>query len=234
MLYDSKMMFCVVYQATFTNMDADAQNLVFKPSKKNWIQKKGFFNQTTLFYQMGNENSSSDSNTNKNKPVLNQKQKQKQKQTQNKLQHKSYDEFFINHHKLYSLSHTIDVSLINPKRIVFISIIGLYRSWKCCPSILLYNAIIITPLKKDWIMQPDAYRHEYNYMLQNEQFLTLLRWKEHQKLAIFLVDNDDDDDDINDGINSSNSSSSSSSLPSHSDSKETSSKKSETQSTLYG
>eukprot|EP01084_Bolivina_argentea_P144331 253253_1 len=114
-----------------------------------------------------------------------------------KLTNKTYEEFFINHHKLYQLSNINDVSLLNPKRIVFLSIRDLYKSWKRCPSISLYNALIIMPLKLKWILSPDKHtRHPYAELLKDNDFWTLLCWKHHQKLAIFLLDQEwiDEDD----------------------------------------
>jgi len=55
------------------------------------------------------------------------------------------------------------------------------------------------PLKHEWIQFPALHQHEheYNTLFQDYSFLTLLRWKTHQNLAIFLLDNErSDDDDI--------------------------------------
>jgi len=98
----------------------------------------------------------------------------------------------------YTFANPQSLSLINPnpKRLVFISIYGLFRTWKQCPSMSLYNAIFILPLKHEWIQFPALHQHEheYNTLFQDYSFLTLLRWKSHQQLAIFMLDNERDID----------------------------------------
>eukprot|EP01083_Nonionella_stella_P153587 493730_1 len=89
------------------------------------------------------------------------------------------------------------------RRIVFVSLHGLYRTWKQCPSHILFSAIVVMPLRKDWIYKPSKYRNEWRSFLsvnritlnrKSEQrksfseFLKLLRWKDSQQLAFFMFD----------------------------------------------
>lgn len=108
-----------------------------------------------------------------------------------KKENKKFEQFFVDYNRVYTISHKMDISAFNCKRTVFISINGLYQTWRNCPPISLYNAIFILPLKSEWIKSPNKYHHEYSNLLKDEAFLTILRWKQHQRLAIFMLDNDD-------------------------------------------
>lgn len=116
-----------------------------------------------------------------NSPSLIQTRKQRKER-------KFFEDFFQCIHHEYYLSHQVDASSVDTRRTVFISLCGLQQTWKQCPPISLYNAIFILPLKKKWIQSPHKYQHQFSDLLQDEQLLTLLRWKSHQNLALFLMD----------------------------------------------
>eukprot|EP01083_Nonionella_stella_P042825 115592_1 len=140
---------------------------------------------------MGNENNPQHVNDNNKDKGNTGHQKQPKRPPDKKMSHQEYAEFFIQHHKRYNASNMNDLSLLDPRRIVFISLRDLHESWTRCPSMSLYNAILLLPLKKAWILSPHKYEHEYSELLEDTEFVTFLRWKEHQHLAIFLLDNSD-------------------------------------------
>ena len=53
-----------------------------------------------------------------------------------------------------------NLSSFDQRRIVFISLNGLYQTWKNCPLYILYTAILIMPLKREWIYEPYKYKQE--------------------------------------------------------------------------
>ena len=76
-----------------------------------------------------------------------------------RLKTKSSENFILEHNKLNN--NTInDLSLYDEKRLVFVSLIGLFQTWNKCPSFLLYSALFILPLKKQWIYNPNKHRDE--------------------------------------------------------------------------
>eukprot|EP01084_Bolivina_argentea_P006941 13109_1 len=79
-------------------------------------------------------------------------------------------------------------------RVVFISLIGLYESWRDCPMDILNRSIFILPLKKEWIWnQPQSrlwdHHHDFQRFFQDHDFIKLLRWKDENKLLFWMEDN---------------------------------------------
>mmetsp|Transcript_21568 Transcript_21568/g.34629 ORF Transcript_21568/g.34629 Transcript_21568/m.34629 type:complete len:347 (+) Transcript_21568:70-1110(+) len=104
-----------------------------------------------------------------------------------------WNEFFVTLTKRYKVTNETGMEFdSNPKRLVFISIDGLYRTWMQCPPTSLYNALFILPLKTKWIRSPKKCNHRYSLMLQDEAFVCLLRWKLSQKLLFCLLDDEAD------------------------------------------
>mmetsp|Transcript_48908 Transcript_48908/g.81183 ORF Transcript_48908/g.81183 Transcript_48908/m.81183 type:complete len:272 (+) Transcript_48908:35-850(+) len=86
----------------------------------------------------------------------------------------------------------------NPRRVTFISVYGLFQTWRQCPPTSLYNAIFILPVKKKWIEAPFKYGHQYSDLLQNQEFNHLLRWKLSQRLLFCACDTEDVNLQVND------------------------------------
>ena len=53
--------------------------------------------------------------------------------------------------------HSVSEDTIDRRRVVFISLSGLYKSYKQCPSHVLYTSLMILPLKRSWIYNPSRY-----------------------------------------------------------------------------
>ena len=60
-----------------------------------------------------------------------------------------------NYHNIYLPKQQTD-----NRRICFVSILGIFKTWKKCPPHVLYSAILIVPLKKSWIEHPTKYENE--------------------------------------------------------------------------
>eukprot|EP01083_Nonionella_stella_P069731 186095_1 len=94
---------------------------------------------------------------------------------------------------------SIDIENFDQRRLVFVSLIGAYQTWKQCPSVSLYTALFLVPLKRDWLYNPTRYGEELNsnfiHPLRSvsdtkgrQEFMQLLRWKDNQKLVFWMED----------------------------------------------
>eukprot|EP01083_Nonionella_stella_P191791 709607_1 len=98
---------------------------------------------------------------------------------------------------------TIDYKSLDQRRLVFVSLLGLYQSWKRVPTVLLYSSIFMLPLKKKWILQYSKNKNELETKLINlvlpdldtpnshengemNQFISLLKWKNSQGLIFWM------------------------------------------------
>ncbi len=52
---------------------------------------------------------------------------------------------------------SVDITSLDRKRVIFISLIGAVQSWRKCPSFVLYSAIFLIPFKTKWIIKPEKY-----------------------------------------------------------------------------
>lgn len=46
-----------------------------------------------------------------------------------------------------------DIKLLDPRRVVFVSLLGLYRTYMNTPTFILYSCLIILPLKRSWLYE---------------------------------------------------------------------------------
>eukprot|EP01083_Nonionella_stella_P259839 886682_1 len=104
------------------------------------------------------------------------------------------DDFIIEYSKTAEkTSHQMDIESIDTRRIVFVSVVGLYQTWKQCPSAVLYSALLVLPLKSEWIYRPSRYHDSLSPFFKVEtaetnQFLDMLKWKESQGLVCWTLD----------------------------------------------
>eukprot|EP01084_Bolivina_argentea_P124061 219848_1 len=107
-----------------------------------------------------------------------------------------------NHVNQQILTHTSLYNNIDERRLVFISLNGLYQSWRICPSILMCSAILILPLKQKWIYHPSKHQHEltqhfvsrltlFSDTEDTDDFIELLKWKDSQNLVFWMLDDHD-------------------------------------------
>eukprot|EP01083_Nonionella_stella_P109403 318977_1 len=108
-------------------------------------------------------------------------------------------DFIIRHFQNNKHNAIDDIQKLDQRRLVFISLIGAYQTWKQCPSVSLYSALFLMPLKRDWIRYPEQYTQElyayFTYPLLSvsdtegiEQFINLLKWKDSQHLVFWMLD----------------------------------------------
>eukprot|EP01083_Nonionella_stella_P174810 607020_1 len=87
-----------------------------------------------------------------------------------------------------------NIESYDTRRIVFVSALGLYQTWKQCSSSELYTAFLVMPLKKIWIDKPSRHRQHISFLTddirsaETKQFLNMLKWKCSQGLVCWLLD----------------------------------------------
>eukprot|EP01084_Bolivina_argentea_P272572 464127_1 len=82
------------------------------------------------------------------------------------------------------------------KRVIFISLIGLYLSYQQCEPHVLYSALLILPLKKEWIHSPSQYAAQLLYASSglircdtaSQELFKLIKWKDSQGLVFWAKD----------------------------------------------
>eukprot|EP01084_Bolivina_argentea_P122482 217038_1 len=92
-----------------------------------------------------------------------------------------------------------DLTSFDQRRAVFVSLIGLFQTWKQCPCYLLYSALIIVPLRREYIYYPSKYMNEiqshcistlsaFSDPIETKQFIQFLKWKDTQQLVFWMLD----------------------------------------------
>jgi len=103
------------------------------------------------------------------------------------------EKFIVKH----SQQTNIENARSEHRRLVFISFHGLYQTWQKCPPYLLYSALVILPLKSDWIHKPDQHNAEIQSSVmrnicqnksQINEFMEFLKWKNAQGLVLWALD----------------------------------------------
>eukprot|EP01083_Nonionella_stella_P011802 33484_1 len=107
------------------------------------------------------------------------------------------NESFIIRHKNNENSNIIDANSLEQRRVVFISLIGLYETYKLCPAIILYSSLFVVSMNREWIYHPLKYRrelqsHPISHYLQSDklkrnEFMELLKWKDKQGLVLWML-----------------------------------------------
>eukprot|EP01083_Nonionella_stella_P153076 491326_1 len=111
------------------------------------------------------------------------------------------DDTFIAKYLNHGPTQTIES--LDVKRLVFVSLRGLYESWRHVPSSLLYISIFILPLKQKWLYQPTELAHALQQVLCMDRldtdcfnsFIALLHWKNNQGLIVWILDESEVNED---------------------------------------
>lgn len=145
---------------------------------------------------------------NSNNSQISHMRKASKSSTNNKSKLNSGDNFIIKFHKTYGGNQLDDIALSDKRRIVFISSNGLFNSYKQCPSHILYTSLLVLPLKKKWIYNPNRYQRELQQQFngmnddifnkddkhskeKRMEFIRLLRWKDRQGFAFWMLDGEE-------------------------------------------
>eukprot|EP01083_Nonionella_stella_P038855 105647_1 len=108
---------------------------------------------------------------------------------------KNNDTFIIEFNKKNLMTDPSDVPLCS-KRLIFISLVGLFQTYKKCPPHMLHSSILVMPLKRKWI-----YSSKYEEQMQSvssgligrddaqsSEFYQLLKYKDSQGLVFWAKD----------------------------------------------
>eukprot|EP01083_Nonionella_stella_P265804 899938_1 len=126
------------------------------------------------------------------------KLKLKSKRRKKKTRSHPNDDFIIEYaHNSQSEDHPFDINSLDKRRFVFVSLMGLYLTWKQCPTPILYSSIFILPLQREWIYNPLRYKSDielhfqlslFSDITERETFMELLKWKDSQGLCVWMLD----------------------------------------------
>eukprot|EP00485_Elphidium_margaritaceum_P013081 CAMPEP_0202708464 /NCGR_PEP_ID=MMETSP1385-20130828/20666_1 /ASSEMBLY_ACC=CAM_ASM_000861 /TAXON_ID=933848 /ORGANISM="Elphidium margaritaceum" /LENGTH=585 /DNA_ID=CAMNT_0049367439 /DNA_START=121 /DNA_END=1878 /DNA_ORIENTATION=+ len=115
------------------------------------------------------------------------------------------EKFFIAFHQKHHKQHTTDPSVYDTAiqhRVVFVSVIGLYASFRRIPTHILFSAIFIVKIKREWLYHPTLHANDPNNVLHkllydsDEEFMRMLQWKDSQGLLVCMYhDNNNNDSD---------------------------------------
>eukprot|EP01083_Nonionella_stella_P198748 729461_1 len=113
----------------------------------------------------------------------------------------NYEDFIIQHKHLENNSKTTDLNSFDQRRTVFVSLTGLFQTYKNCPCYILYTALLVLPLKRQWIYYPSKYIDEIqsHFICQIsafsnsdpseiKQFIQFLKWKDTQGYIFWMLD----------------------------------------------
>eukprot|EP01084_Bolivina_argentea_P183268 316271_1 len=132
--------------------------------------------------------------------ILTNETKKSQKRSKFPWSKSNDEDFIIKYNKLNERNNnTIDIKSLDQRRVIFVSLIGLFSSWRECPSFVLYSAIFLLKLKREWVYNPAQYVNEikahfvsqlnsFSDISETREFIKLLKWKDSQGLVMWMFD----------------------------------------------
>eukprot|EP01083_Nonionella_stella_P014844 41563_1 len=89
------------------------------------------------------------------------------------------------------------------RRVIFVSLIGLFKTWREVPFKIMSPAIFMIPLRREWIYNPLEHLQElgscfishltlFSDVTETETFVKLLKWKDAQGLVVWMLDDHDE------------------------------------------
>lgn len=100
------------------------------------------------------------------------------------------------------INNDVDSLLSDQRRLVFVSLLGLFQTYRKCPMPLLHSSLFILPLEQQWVEHPAKHWQELDQKLAGKlsqaeptevaNFLLLLKWKSQQNLLFCTESNYDD------------------------------------------
>eukprot|EP01084_Bolivina_argentea_P283798 486154_1 len=149
---------------------------------------------------MGNKLTKDGKRQSQSKPILSMKKflNSKNRFFRDKQTPQHNDSFILQYNRSNQNIIT-DIDTFDQRRLLFVSLFGLFRNWKKYPSIQLYSAIIMAPLKEKWIYNLSKYANEMEqtqyFNISNftddarafNEFIELLKWKNDQGLIFWML-----------------------------------------------
>eukprot|EP00484_Ammonia_sp_Unknown_P028584 CAMPEP_0197036630 /NCGR_PEP_ID=MMETSP1384-20130603/14081_1 /TAXON_ID=29189 /ORGANISM="Ammonia sp." /LENGTH=298 /DNA_ID=CAMNT_0042466827 /DNA_START=30 /DNA_END=926 /DNA_ORIENTATION=- len=107
----------------------------------------------------------------------------------------SGEAFFVNYCQRNAVQQSakhgtdVDIERLDERRVVFVSIMGLFRSWKDTPPYILHSCLVILPFDREWLQN---HRHsKYTHLplsgsdMDVREFMQFIRYKDGQGLAFW-------------------------------------------------
>eukprot|EP01083_Nonionella_stella_P148420 469739_1 len=115
-------------------------------------------------------------------------------------------EFNKNKNNCNSAADAYHVALCS-KRVVFVSLIGLFQTYNTCPSHVLYSSLLLLPLRKKWVYSSDWPRKYISELksvssslirddARSHHFFELIKWKDSQGLVIWAFEHQNKTHDV--------------------------------------
>ena len=85
-------------------------------------------------------------------------------------------------------------------RVVFVSLIGLFHSFRRIPTHILFSSIFCLNLKREWLYNASFHTNDPRNLLNSQlfdcddEFMMLLKWKDSQGLLFFMHHDDEEND----------------------------------------
>merc|ERR1719471_7436 len=79
------------------------------------------------------------------------------------IKNKKFDEFIIKHYqqqKEKNKNCSVDIEELSKGRTVYIGTNAIFKCWQEISSAKLYTSLLLLPMKKQWIYQPNKYKKE--------------------------------------------------------------------------
>eukprot|EP01084_Bolivina_argentea_P240082 403416_1 len=108
-----------------------------------------------------------------------------------------YEKLFISFHQkqqqIRSDMTVYDATIQH--RVAFISLVGLYQSFRRVPTHILFSSLFILKIRREWLYDASTANDTRNVLRtlqfdEDEDFMMLLKWKDSQGLLLFMWNED--------------------------------------------
>eukprot|EP00485_Elphidium_margaritaceum_P003220 CAMPEP_0202689994 /NCGR_PEP_ID=MMETSP1385-20130828/5144_1 /ASSEMBLY_ACC=CAM_ASM_000861 /TAXON_ID=933848 /ORGANISM="Elphidium margaritaceum" /LENGTH=253 /DNA_ID=CAMNT_0049345215 /DNA_START=60 /DNA_END=821 /DNA_ORIENTATION=- len=80
------------------------------------------------------------------------------------------------------------VDVLDERRVVFVSLIGLHKTWKQTPLYILYSCLIFLPMSRQWLYSKRKKRSNHDEIANDNVFMSFLRFKNEQSFVFWAGD----------------------------------------------
>jgi len=111
-----------------------------------------------------------------------------------------YERFFVSFHQKQQRhrdqSDHSAFSGATRHRVAFVSVVGLFHSFRRIPTHILFSSLFVLSLRRQWLYDPLGHAMDARNVLHSlsfdddEEFMQLLRWKDSQGLLFFMATDD--------------------------------------------
>mmetsp|Transcript_25325 Transcript_25325/g.40261 ORF Transcript_25325/g.40261 Transcript_25325/m.40261 type:complete len:290 (-) Transcript_25325:14-883(-) len=109
--------------------------------------------------------------------------------------HESDETFFVNYCQRDGVEQNIqhvDIEWLHERRVVFVSVMGLFRSWRATPTYILHSCLVFMPFDREWLQNPGHSRYAHLLLPGSEpeidDFVQFIRYKDQQAFVFWAGD----------------------------------------------